>query len=58
MKTMEKFIEQDIALVSDAGMPTISDPGQELILQAIEQGIPVIPIPGPSAVLTALVVSG
>ena len=55
---MEKLIEQDIALVSDAGMPTISDPGQELILQAIEQGIPVIPIPGPSAVLTALVVSG
>jgi 16S rRNA (cytidine1402-2'-O)-methyltransferase len=50
--------EGDVALVSDAGMPGISDPGHELILAAIEKGIPVIPVPGPSAIITALVVSG
>jgi 16S rRNA (cytidine1402-2'-O)-methyltransferase len=48
----------DIAIVSEAGMPGISDPGYELIAAAIEKGISVIPIPGPSAVTTALVVSG
>jgi len=48
----------DIAIVSEAGMPGISDPGYELINAAIEKGITVIPIPGPSAVTTALVVSG
>ncbi|MFC1951125.1 16S rRNA (cytidine(1402)-2'-O)-methyltransferase [Chloroflexota bacterium] len=48
----------DIAIVSEAGMPGISDPGYELIQAAIEKGINVIPIPGPSAVTTALVVSG
>jgi len=55
---IEQLMEKDIALVSDAGMPTVSDPGQELIFKAIQKGISVIPIPGPSAVLTALVVSG
>jgi 16S rRNA (cytidine1402-2'-O)-methyltransferase len=49
---------QDIAVVSDAGMPGISDPGHELINLAIEQGITVVPIPGANAVITALVVSG
>ena len=49
---------EDIALVSEAGMPGISDPGYELINAAIEKGVEVIPIPGPSAVTTALVVSG
>jgi len=50
--------EGDVALVSDAGMPGMSDPGYELIAGAYQQGIPVVAIPGPSAVITALVVSG
>ncbi len=48
----------DMALVSNAGMPGISDPGHELIVAASERGIPVVPIPGPSTVITALAVSG
>ena len=50
--------EGDVALVSEAGMPGVSDPGYGLIRAANENGIPVIPVPGPSAVITALVVSG
>lgn len=49
---------QAVALVSDAGMPGISDPGQELIAACIEAGVPVVPIPGPTAVITALCGSG
>jgi 16S rRNA (cytidine1402-2'-O)-methyltransferase len=47
-----------IALVSDAGLPAVSDPGARLIATAIEAGVPVTVLPGPSAVETALVASG
>jgi 16S rRNA (cytidine1402-2'-O)-methyltransferase len=48
----------DVAVVSDAGMPGISDPGHELVLAAIEAGHTVVPIPGASAVLAAVAASG
>lgn len=48
----------DAALVTDAGTPAVSDPGHELVTLAIEAGILVVPIPGASAVLAALVASG
>ncbi len=50
--------DADVALVSEAGMPGMSDPGYELIVAANQRGIPVVPVPGPSAVITALVISG
>lgn len=49
---------QTIALVSDAGMPGISDPGTHLVQLAIEAGVTVVPIPGANAALSALVASG
>jgi 16S rRNA (cytidine1402-2'-O)-methyltransferase len=55
---LETLQENDIALVSDAGMPGISDPGYELVKAAAERHIDVIPIPGPSAIISALAVSG
>jgi len=63
LKRLDKLLSRmktgkEIALVSDAGTPGISDPGYRLIQQAIERGIPVSPIPGPSAVITALSISG
>ena len=48
----------DIALVSDAGTPLISDPGYPLVNSCRQQHIPVVPVPGPSALITALSVSG
>lgn len=58
-KLLEKLKDgKDIALVSDAGTPSVSDPGWRLVNLSIENNIEVIPIPGPSAVLSALVVSG
>jgi 16S rRNA (cytidine1402-2'-O)-methyltransferase len=48
----------DVALVSDAGMPGLADPGYELIAAALEKGIPVEPIPGPTAVAATLSVAG
>jgi len=50
--------KDDLALISEAGMPGLSDPGYELIVAAIARRIQVVPIPGASAVVTALVVSG
>jgi 16S rRNA (cytidine1402-2'-O)-methyltransferase len=58
-KLLEKMASGEvIALVSDAGMPSISDPGYELVVSAIEKEIPVIPLPGANAALTALIASG
>src|SRR5213080_4775441 len=47
-----------IALVSDAGMPTISDPGYELVVATVEEELTVVPLPGANAALTALIASG
>jgi 16S rRNA (cytidine1402-2'-O)-methyltransferase len=49
---------KSVALVSDAGTPGVSDPGEDAVALAIQHGVPVIPVPGPSAVITALVGSG
>jgi 16S rRNA (cytidine1402-2'-O)-methyltransferase len=49
---------QTVAVVTDAGMPSVSDPGYRLVAAAIEAGIDVTAVPGPSAVLTALALSG
>jgi 16S rRNA (cytidine1402-2'-O)-methyltransferase len=49
---------QQIALVSDAGMPLVSDPGYRLVTLALRHQVPVIPVPGPSALLAALSASG
>lgn len=50
--------DQDAALVSDAGTPCLCDPGQLLIKTAIELGIEIVPIPGPTAIIQALIGSG
>jgi 16S rRNA (cytidine1402-2'-O)-methyltransferase len=58
-KLIEKIKEgAKVALVSDAGMPTISDPGAELVVEAIAAGLTVVPLPGANAALTALIASG
>lgn len=56
---IQKLLEgKNIALVSDAGTPIISDPGGEVVKVALENGIKVEPIPGPCAAITALIASG
>lgn len=49
---------KSVALVSDAGMPCISDPGEDIVKRAIAEGFPVVPIPGANAALSALIASG
>src|SRR5437867_8850682 len=59
LQTILSRLEQhDVALVSDAGTPALSDPGVRLVSAAVAAGYPVVPVPGPSAVLAALVSSG
>lgn len=55
---LDALARQDIALVTEAGMPGISDPGVRLIRGAVARGYAVVPVPGPSAVTTAVAVSG
>ena len=57
-RLLDRLAEGDMALVSEAGMPGISDPGAPLIQAAIQRGLPVVPVPGASAILGALAVSG
>jgi 16S rRNA (cytidine1402-2'-O)-methyltransferase len=58
-RAIDALVQGDrIALVSDAGTPSVSDPGDALVREAVARGVRVIPIPGPSAVLAALVASG
>ena len=58
-KLIEELLSgKDIALVSDAGTPCISDPGYRIVRLAREEGIEVIPVPGPSAVIAAISASG
>jgi 16S rRNA (cytidine1402-2'-O)-methyltransferase len=55
---LDHLEREDLAVVSEAGMPGVSDPGYRLIVAAIERGISVVPVPGASAVIAALAVSG
>lgn len=55
---LSALAEGDVALVSDAGTPALNDPGYELVRAALERGHAVVPIPGPSAPIAALVASG
>ena len=57
-QVLEAALEGDVALASEAGMPGLSDPGYEVVLAALQRGISVIPVPGASAPVAALVASG
>ena len=54
----ELLAGHDVLIVTDAGMPSVSDPGFRLVAAAVEHAVPLSVIPGPSAVLAALAVSG
>ncbi|MDO8754473.1 MAG: ribosomal RNA small subunit methyltransferase I, partial [Anaerolineales bacterium] len=55
---LEKLSQGDVALVSDAGTPAINDPGYELVQSALAANFDVLPVPGPSAPIAALTISG
>lgn len=57
-RLVDRLATGDVALISDAGMPGLSDPGYPLIRAAVDAGHAVVPIPGPSAILAGLVASG
>lgn len=57
-QVLAELAQGDVALISEAGMPGLSDPGYELIRGAVQAGYPVVPIPGASAITTALAASG
>ena len=57
-KLLQTLQQTDVALVTDAGMPGLSDPGYRLVRECIAAGVRVVPIPGPSAAITALITSG
>ena len=57
-RLLERLEDGDVALVTDAGTPAVSDPGYPLIRDALSAGHPVVPVPGASSVLAALMVAG